>query len=55
MDKSSYEAPELRVLGSVEKLTKDGMVVKVGTDSDMFTALNASLTGSNVSVNPPQG
>jgi hypothetical protein len=49
MDRS-YEAPVLRVLGSVEDLTKDGMVIKIGTDSDMFTALAPSLSGSVVTI-----
>ena len=50
MDRSTYEAPQLRVLGSIEQLTKDGMIIKIGSQSDMYTQLNAALTGSNVTV-----
>lgn len=52
MNELAYEAPALRVLGTVEELTQDGILVKLGSRSDGFTLLsdNVTLTGSIVFI-----
>ena len=50
MDDTTYEAPEIREIGSLADLTQQGLN-KVGTSSDLLTGLtNGVVIGSFVAV-----
>jgi hypothetical protein len=47
-----YEAPQILEVGNLVDLTKDGSANKIGTASDIITALEPSLTGSQLTTSP---
>jgi hypothetical protein len=51
-DRRTYEAPAIAVVGEVRDMTLDGNVHKVGSATDAYSALDATLTGSIVNITP---
>jgi hypothetical protein len=45
MHNDTYNTPQIRDLGSLTQVTEDGVVLKRGSSSDAFTALDQNQTG----------